>query len=103
MLIQTTEVLIAVLFTSCFRLSWLNSYFSARSLKKLLNAWKLVGGGCGGSRIYPRKEEYRDESNENTQGKLVKTENLPTKLEKQTKQQQQKETHSHFVIKHLPL
>ena len=52
MLIQTTEVLIAVLFTSCFRLSWLNSYFSARSLKKLLNAWKLVGGGGAGGAGY---------------------------------------------------
>lgn len=102
MLIQTTEVLTAVLFTSCFKLSWLNSYFPARSLKKLLNAWKLADGG-GGSRIYPRKEENRDESNEKTQGKFVQTEILPTKLEKQTKQQQQKETYSHFVIKHPPL
>lgn len=111
MLFQMTEVLTAVLFTSCFRLRWLNSYFPARSLKKLLNASKLVcvcggglgGGGWGESKIYPRKEENRDESNEKTQGKFVKTEILPTKFEKQTKQQQQKETFSHFVIKHPPL
>lgn len=85
MLIQTTEVLTAVLFTSCFRLSWLSSYFPARSLKKIdecLEASVCGGGGGGWSRIYPGKEN-RDESKENTQGKFIKAEILPTKLQKQ--------------------
>ena len=58
MLIQTTDVLTAVLFTSCFRLSWLSSYFPARSLKQLMNAWKLVCaevGAVGGAEFIQGK------------------------------------------------
>lgn len=70
-----------MLLASCFRLSWLNSYFPARSLKTAeclkacvrvcvlcaLLAGMLGQGAAGGNRIYPGKEEEnRDESKENT-------------------------------------
>lgn len=48
MLIQKFKVLTAVLFTTCFRLSWLSFCFQARDFKKkLLNATKQVLGSTG--------------------------------------------------------
>lgn len=48
MLIQTFEVLTAVLYTSCFRLSWWSSCFQARRSQKIAQCLEAtVGGGVG--------------------------------------------------------
>lgn len=47
MLIQTFEVLTAVLYTSCFRLSWWSSCFQARKSQKIAQCLEATVWGGG--------------------------------------------------------